>query len=79
MGLQIWRAGFGSSERNERVLRLGPSPGLWVLPLAAIAAAMNTMPSRAWLGPFQAVLSEKHLHITEPESTTPSADRGRGC
>lgn len=43
---------------------------------------MNTMPSRAWPGPFQTVLSEKHLHITEPKSTTSSAHRawgGWGC
>lgn len=40
---------------------------------------MNTMPSRACPGPIQTVLSAMHLHITEPESTTPSAHRAEGC
>lgn len=80
MELQIWQAGFGSSQGGEGVLRLGPAPGLEVLQQKQQQqAAMNTMPSRAWPGPFQTVLSEKYLHITEPESTTSSAHRAGGC
>ena len=58
-------------------MRQSPATGPEAPPPAA-ATAMKAKTSRAWLGPFQDILSEKHLHITKPMSTTPSTHRPGG-
>lgn len=61
---------------------MSPAPGLEVLfqqAAAAAAATVKAMLSKASRVPFEAVLSEKHLDITEPTSTRPLPHRPGGA
>lgn len=59
---------------------MSPTPGLEVLSQqVAAAATVKVMPSKASRVPFEAVLSEKYLDITEPTSTRPLLHRPGGA